>query len=178
MGLAKHELHPFERAGFGVAPFKYDGMTKNVYISHPGAPHQPGGSCDYCCNGIMFEFWVKSADGKRFKVGSDCINRIYRSDNEKRCPIKAAIDRDRRKHETELRHEREQRQIKSLFESIDVDAMAAAPHQVESRAERGETAADQLAWYMKNAGTAGKLKILKMMAKRFPKQSLTSSKKS
>jgi hypothetical protein len=72
-GTAQAWTHAFEKAGLGLYPFHCDGFTKNVYTSHPGAPEQPGGSCDYCGTGIMLEFHIVSKDGRRFKVGSDCV---------------------------------------------------------------------------------------------------------
>ena len=30
--------HPFERAGLGLAPFRFVGMVEKVYVSCPGAP--------------------------------------------------------------------------------------------------------------------------------------------
>lgn len=68
-------LHVFERAGLGKAPFRCVGMVEKVYQACQGAPVQPGGSCDYCGNGIRYCFQVKGADGKLFEVGSDCVMR-------------------------------------------------------------------------------------------------------
>jgi hypothetical protein len=68
-------VHVFERAGLGLAPFRvYDFMTI-TYQACPGAPVQPGGSCDYCGTGIMYACLIQSSDGKRFKVGCDCVNK-------------------------------------------------------------------------------------------------------
>lgn len=74
-------LHPFEEAGFGQAPYRFDGVTRNWFVACPGDPGKPGGSCDYCGQGIAYEYWVVSADGRRFKVGCDCIAKLARKDN-------------------------------------------------------------------------------------------------
>jgi hypothetical protein len=70
-------VHPFEKAGLGKAPFKCVAVTVNVYDSGAGSLFgsykQPGGSCDYCGTGIMYEYWITGADGSKFKVGSDCV---------------------------------------------------------------------------------------------------------
>jgi hypothetical protein len=66
-------MHVFERAGLGKAPFRCIGFAEVVYQAHPDAPRQPGGSCDYCGTGIMLQCKIKSADGRVFKVGSDCV---------------------------------------------------------------------------------------------------------
>jgi hypothetical protein len=67
--------HCFERAGLGRAPFKIVGSFECKFQAAPGAPVQPGGSCDYCGQGIMYAVAIKSADGKTFKVGCDCVAR-------------------------------------------------------------------------------------------------------
>jgi hypothetical protein len=66
--------HVFERAGLGKAPFRFVGMSQNR-INYPDGSSKAGGSCDYCGTGIEWEFGVKSADGRIFKVGCDCINK-------------------------------------------------------------------------------------------------------
>jgi hypothetical protein len=67
--------HKFEVAGLGLAPFRFVGMSEN-YITYPDGTGKAGGTCDYCGNGIRFECVVLSRDGKRFKVGSDCIAKV------------------------------------------------------------------------------------------------------
>lgn len=67
--------HVFERAGLGPAPYKFIGITQSVYQALPGAPKQPGASCQYCGTGIMYCFHLEAANGKRFHVGCDCIKR-------------------------------------------------------------------------------------------------------
>lgn len=69
-------IHPFEAAGLGVAPFRFVGCTENVFVAHPGATPKAGGTCDYCSNGIRYEFHVQGADGRKFKVGCDCIRKV------------------------------------------------------------------------------------------------------
>lgn len=64
--------HPFERAGLGKAPFRCVGCRENWFVM-PGFGQKPGGSCDYCGTGILYEYVIKSADGAEFVVGSDCV---------------------------------------------------------------------------------------------------------
>ncbi len=69
-------IHRFERAGLGLAPFHFTGSVREkTYQAAPGAPVQNGSTCDYCSTSIRYEFWVKSSDGKTFKVGCDCIHK-------------------------------------------------------------------------------------------------------
>lgn len=69
-------IHPFERAAFGHAPYRYVGHYQAVFQAAPDAPRQPGTSCDYCGTGIMDVFKVRSSDGVEFKVGCDCIRKV------------------------------------------------------------------------------------------------------
>jgi hypothetical protein len=162
------ELHPFERAGLGTAPFRFIGMdVKRGPIqladgSEVGSPGQPMGTCDYCGTGIADCYSVQSADGKRFIVGCDCVCKLARTSNEKRDPIIAAINREARKVKTARRHERESQRItegKAWFEQHR-EQFTAMPHPVAWRAEQGETYADMFDWFMMNAGNAGKLRAI------------------
>lgn len=66
-------VHPFQRAGLGLAPFRVVEFSKSVYRAHPDAPIQPGDACDYCGTGIMNVYHIKSDDGRSFVVGCDCV---------------------------------------------------------------------------------------------------------
>lgn len=58
-------IHLFELANLGKAPFS---------LSHVEELSR-GGSCDFCGTGIRWAFWLNSTDGRRFKVGCDCIHK-------------------------------------------------------------------------------------------------------
>lgn len=73
-GKETSTIHRFERAGLGVYPFHFTGMTESV-ITYPDGTSKAGSSCDYCSTGIRYQFWCESSDGKRFKVGCDCIHK-------------------------------------------------------------------------------------------------------
>ena len=66
--------HKFERANLGAAPFRFIGMEQKVIV-HPEYT-QPAGTCNYCGTGIRYCYWIESADGKRFYVGSDCVGHL------------------------------------------------------------------------------------------------------
>jgi hypothetical protein len=66
--------HPFEKAGLGRAPFCCVGCREN-WFEMPGFGRKPGGSCNYCGTGILYEYVIKSADGKSFVVGCDCVEK-------------------------------------------------------------------------------------------------------
>lgn len=67
-------MHPFTAAGLGQAPFRCVAVREN-WFSPPGFPEgrKPGGCCNYCSTGILYEFVIESADNRRFVVGSDCV---------------------------------------------------------------------------------------------------------
>jgi predicted GNAT family acetyltransferase len=68
-------VHPFERADLGNAPFHLVGVTTKKFQAAPDAPVQPGGSCDYCGQAIMYVARVRDSQGKEFNVGLDCAER-------------------------------------------------------------------------------------------------------
>jgi hypothetical protein len=72
------KVHPFERAGLGVAPFRFVGYYESKFQAIPGDPScpvLPGLSCDFCGQGIMIVCQIQDARGARFKVGQDCCRR-------------------------------------------------------------------------------------------------------
>lgn len=69
------QLHPFEQAGLGRAPFRCVGVYEKVWRASPDAPLQAYGSCNYCGTCIRWCFEIKSSDDKKFEVGCDCVGR-------------------------------------------------------------------------------------------------------
>ena len=98
-------VHVFERAGLGKAPFRFVSCQKKIYQAFPGAPVQPGSSCDFCGNGIMFEYWIRSSDGKDFKVGCDCV---FKTND---AGLRRVVDAKRREIECKKAHERQDAKI-------------------------------------------------------------------
>lgn len=79
MSAALDGVHCFERRGLGKAPFRVVGYGREVFQAIPGdpaCPLQPGTCCDYCGQGIMDVAYIEASDGKRFKVGCDCVARV------------------------------------------------------------------------------------------------------
>ena len=66
--------HKWERMG-AVAPYAYKGFSVSIYQASSEAPKQAGTTCDYCGTGILYEYVIKSADGKVFVVGCDCVQK-------------------------------------------------------------------------------------------------------
>jgi hypothetical protein len=155
-------IHPFERANLGTAPFRCTGSYESKYQACQGAPIQPGSSCDYCGQGIMTVFTIKSADGKTFKVGCDCVARTYRE-----CAT-TDLARDARKVldavnklKTAALNARKDAQIaeaaaKLTARAIDLDVLVTI-------GGRQRNAFDHLRWMFANGGRAGKLRAAKRM---------------
>ena len=65
-------MHAWEEAGLGQAPFEFAYVTQNAGSR---------ASCDYCGTAITYEFWINSHDGRRFKVGCDCVAKVEHDNN-------------------------------------------------------------------------------------------------
>lgn len=81
-------IHAFEKAGLGFAPFHCVGVASipspSLAAANPTAynnalamlPRDIGcGSCQFCGTGIMHNYIIRDRDGRRFVVGSECVNR-------------------------------------------------------------------------------------------------------
>lgn len=164
-------VHPFERAGLGKAPFRCVGMYESKYQAIPGDPScpiQPGSMCDYCANGIMNVFRIKSADGKEFKVGCDCVART--SD--------ACAKTDAERVARELRTQVNRLKTAAANARKD-ERIAAALARFEANAERLKAmtvsrmgmggasyercAYEYLQWMFTHSGRTGKIKAAKQM---------------
>ncbi len=164
---ASKTLHPFERAGLGLAPFRFVGSHEEKYQACQGAPVQPGASCDYCGTAIMVVCVIQSSDGKRFKVGCDCVAKTYAecdvsmdrySDASKLArQVAAAV----RKMNTAKRHTREAAKISAgIAKLARLETRRNLRAQPHSRGFSGKTRLDEIRWMLKNAGNAGKIKTL------------------
>lgn len=67
------KIHRFEAAGLGKAPFVCIGMHEEA--TNDGDCIRAAGTCDYCGTGIRYCFDIRSADGRCFKVGCDCVDK-------------------------------------------------------------------------------------------------------
>jgi hypothetical protein len=152
-------IHKFELAGLGMAPFRFTGqMEEKTYCACPGAPVQPAGTCDYCGTAIRYQYTVVSADGKRFKVGCDCIRKtddagliqqISKAERELR-NRKNAVARTKRAEKKAFRIEA----AKSLFPLVQ-DQLSTQPHPNSHFAQAGKTLADYVVWCLNNGVEAG-----------------------
>lgn len=173
-------MHPFEEAGLGLAPFRCVGVERRVGpIKYPdgtevGAPGQPMGSCAYCGTGIADCYMIKSADGKRFVVGCDCVLKVERKDNVKSATTelerdvireRRRLERDRRAAKRNAEWERDMIRVRAGIAILEGNAgvreqLTAQPSPNTDRANRlGETRLDWAKWMMHNAGMVSRLAI-------------------
>jgi hypothetical protein len=159
-------IHKFEAAGLGKAPFRFVGLSENA-ITYPDGTTKAGGSCDYCSTGIRHECWVLSADGKRFKVGSNCIEKVgdqglfqaYKNSPEFR---KAKRDKAQAKFAADLA------EVHSIIDA-NKDALLALPHPYgfkDFATGKPLTYLDQVEWSLGNCGAAGTKSWLKTLKKK------------
>ena len=145
-------VHPFERAGLGKAPFRFVGVSEKMYSPAPGVPAKPGGSCDYCGNGIRYEFHVRSADGQTFKVGCDCIVKV----SDKGSRLLTDIERAMRQTKRAALAARIEAARATL--SANPHLLTDRPHPHAPFAARGRTMRDYAEWMLAHAGKAGATK--------------------
>lgn len=147
--------HPFERRGLGPAPYRLVGAeTKLFRIPGVEGSTKPGASCDYCATAITQVYWVKAADGRRFKVGCECIRKA--ADKGLISGVKQAESARRRKLA-----EAKSAAVKAELDALLVDAagaLAAMPH---PKGWAGRTLLDWVQWMAANAGATGRATALR-----------------
>jgi hypothetical protein len=154
-------VHKFEQAGLGKAPFRFVGKIYQdirygnavVVIDGVECETKPGGSCDYCGQYIVNMFQIESADGRRFKVGCDCLGKTGDAGlvrKAKKIISDEAAARRRGRDAAKLTEER------TWFETVRTQAQAIV-HPDPRFAAHGETLADMVDWFGRYAGTSGKL---------------------
>lgn len=147
-------IHRFETAGLGKAPFVFTGrVTEKTYCACPGAPVQAASSCDYCGTCIRYEFWVRSADGREFKVGCDCIHKTgdagliqqISAAERKLRDAKNAAAKARKAERLAQRIEAAKAKLPSVR-----GALTSHPHPNRFFADQGKTLLDYVSWCLEN----------------------------
>ena len=152
------EIHVFEKAGLGKAPYTLLGIESRTYQSHRGALLQPGGSCMFCATGIVYFFWLRSADGKKFYVGSDCI--LKSGD----LGLSLLIEPHIRAHEREVRIEREKYYITEFGKFLaevkpDYFSSQVGPHPSSYWSRQGRTMGDYQKYVYDHAGLTARARM-------------------
>lgn len=140
--LIMADLHPFELAGLGVAPFRCLGVYDAGKVAR---------GCNYCGTGIRIICRIRSRDGKEFVVGCDCVMKLQRVDNVLTTAVekaRKAIEREKREKRNEARRLRELAKMRALRATVvaaleaDRSLLADAPHVSGYFANQGLTLRD------------------------------------
>ena len=158
-------IHAFERAGLGTAPYQFLGVEKISFQAAPDAPSQPGGSCDFCGTGIHFHYRLRSADGRTFKVGSDCI---LKSGDAGLRRVVADQERHARQDKARVKTAAQIVYISAavvrFHEHLDIFQSLPHPRAFKDFATGAPlTLADYVRWMIANAGHAGRYATAKMI---------------
>jgi hypothetical protein len=161
-------LHPFERAGLGKAPFYFVGLTEKTYQACHGAPVQPGGTCAFCGTGIRYCCQIKSADGARFVVGCDCVQRLAdeRNDGSDTAlalrKLAAVVSAAERKIAAQKRAQKAAGVLASIETSLaDAAIRATLETRPHPRAFAGLSLLNWCEWMLANAGAKGRAEVAK-----------------
>lgn len=156
-------VHCFERAGLGRAPFRCVGFYESKFQAVPGDPNcpvQPGTSCDYCGQGIMYVARIKDADGREFKVGCDCVARTGDAGLRKVIDAKVAA---RRREASHRNADAKIAAARALLPTV-ADKLRAEPHPSPWAAAKGRTLLDLVEFLLSDAGRQGKVRAAKIVA--------------
>lgn len=130
-------IHKWEKAGLGKAPYAYLGMGKGST------------SCCYCGTGIKYLFNFRSADGKTFYVGSNCV---HSSDDAGLTKLISQDERKLRDEQNKERAERKQQKAFAYFQEAEVyfegssELFKALPHPNKYMSKDGKTLFDYLSF--------------------------------
>ena len=159
-------VHPFEKAGLGKAPFRFVGHEYRVgpiSISDGttvGSPGQPMGTCDYCYTGIADCCMIRDKNGKTFVVGNVCVNKVGEA------KLSKAADTEVKKARREREKSRKASRIKNAQELLEGSfVLEASLREKDHPTIPGKTLLDYVEWMFRYAGTAGKLKVSRIVEK-------------
>lgn len=145
-------VHAFEEAGLGKAPFRFVGLESSRDRAAVQRERESNGltfttnyctSCDYCAQAIQNAYYVESSDGKRFKVGCNCIAKTGDSG------LVDTVKRAKREADRVAKLEANRIRTNSLLEAFRAgrcEALRAQPHP----AGREGTAWDYVNWCITN----------------------------
>lgn len=157
--------HAFEVAGLGVAPFRFVGFSESV-INYPDGTQQASGCCDYCSTGIRYCCHIKSADGKTFVVGTNCVEKT----GDKGIMQAYKQSAEFRKLQSDKRNAKgaeARAAVETLIEENKAK-LAAAPHPYgfnDRQTGKPLTLLDQVLWMKSNCGNSGITQYRKTLAR-------------
>jgi hypothetical protein len=170
------DIHPFEKAGLGKAPFRYIGQVHQqisygqAVIGHIGGvpvTTKPGGTCDACGTYIIDMFRIVSADGQKSVVGCDCILKVVQGHSVKEqtqfeADLKAL---KKAKAASDKKKVKDQARVQAAMERLQFvrGSLAEQPHPSKYLASQGKTRLDYVRWMFDNAGLSGRVQAAKIV---------------
>lgn len=169
MRNATNNMHPFEKAGLGKAPFTLAGNYRSVGPikladgTELGAPGQAMGTCDYCAQGIADIYVLRGSCGTKFNVGCDCVMKAWKA-LPNTDPVVKSINRIKRK----AQKDREAKRIEAALAELENnealrERLGAISRNIEDHPE--ETVLTGMEWMVKHAGHSGKLRTTRNIEK-------------
>ncbi len=167
-------VHAWERAGLGKAPFRWIGVSEKVgpirirnndgTETILGSEGQPMGTCAYCLQGIAECHHIRSADGKNFTVGCDCVRRVNAPATPVLTKVEAASKKLRNakaRARSAAKAEASTTELAALLADETVRGkLAARPSAQPWKAEQGETELGDVEWLAPRCGHAGRVKLI------------------
>ena len=165
-------VHPYEAAGLGKAPFFVVGVeerrgpitirTSDGIETQVGAPGQPMGSCQFCGTGIAECWSIRSADGKQFIVGCECVRKVAAKGSPLRTEFeKHLCERKRKKDAARLLNRTVAARVAWTADSgLLADRKHSNPYMANSR---GLTARDEADFLLSCGGGAGQTRACWMI---------------
>jgi hypothetical protein len=125
------------------------------------------GTCAYCWQGIAECHHIRSADGREFTVGCDCVKKVEHPGS----PVYTKAERARRDLRNAKARKRAAERAKAvraeltelLADELVRAKLEAIPHPNKWRAEKGETKLNEAEWYLGHAGAQGRARMLKQV---------------
>jgi hypothetical protein len=175
--MTNSEVHPFEKAGLGKAPFRYIGQVpqdichgERLLSSRDESVRfttKPGGTCDACGTYIVDMFRIVSSDGQESVVGCDCILKVSQTVQERKKfeadlkamkKVKAQVAAEKKKLKDKAR-------VQAAIERLPFvcGRLNEQPHPNKSLASQGKTMLNYVRWMFDNAGLNGQVQAAKIV---------------
>lgn len=158
---ADDEIRYYWEPLFGPGPYRFHGCTEETYQACPGAPTQPGTSCDVCGQGIRYVAWFTTPDGARFKTGLDCAEKSGRKD------VIGAIRKAKRALDKQHRQDLARRKLGASWYALGAqsETLRAKPHPYQWARDKGLSLYDWAEWMLSNGGDKGRGDVYRMLNK-------------
>lgn len=175
--MTKTDVHTFEMAGLGKAPFRYVGMVAqdieygrrrlNSRDEAVSVTTAPGGTCDACGTYIVDMFRIVSSDGQESVVGCDCILKVAQTVQERKkfdADVKA-LKKVKAQVAAEKKKLRDKARVQAAIERLPFvcGTLAEQPHPQKFLASQGKTLLNYVRWMFDNAGLSGQVQAAKIV---------------